>query len=135
MAVKIERAEVGELLALWDAYGARQTWAEAVAEGANPAIIEQALAEVADVSPLDALEANRRVVDLLVARRWSVMREAREAGASWTEIGRALDMTKQGAQDWYRRKVAEQERYVPKPTTLSRPRQPLRKSDHDARRG
>ena len=35
-----------------------------------------------------------------------------EAGASWTQIGAALGMSKQGAPDWYRGKIAEQERYV-----------------------
>jgi hypothetical protein len=33
------------------------------------------------------------------------MQAAREAGASWSEIGAALGMSKQGAQDWYRRKI------------------------------
>ena len=41
------------------------------------------------------------------------MQAAREAGASWADIGAALGMSKQGAQDWYRRKVGEQTRYVP----------------------
>lgn len=41
-----------------------------------------------------------------------VMMDARETGASWSEIGAAVDMTKQGAQDWYRRKVAEQAKRV-----------------------
>jgi hypothetical protein len=41
------------------------------------------------------------------------MNEAREAGASWPEIGEALGMTKQAAYDWYRRKIGNRERYVP----------------------
>jgi hypothetical protein len=41
-----------------------------------------------------------------------VMQAAREAGASWSQIGASLGMTKQGAQDWYRRKIADQEQYV-----------------------
>jgi len=40
------------------------------------------------------------------------MREAREAGATWTEIGEALGMPKQGAHDWFRRKIENQEMYV-----------------------
>ncbi|MBF6588440.1 hypothetical protein IU414_27230 [Nocardia farcinica] len=71
------------------------------------------LAELADVTALQALEANRRLVELLVGRRWMVMQAAREAGASWAEIGKALGMTKQGAMDWYKRKITDQEKYVP----------------------
>lgn len=48
------------------------------------------------------MQANARLVDLLTDRRWVVMRQAREEGASWTAIGTALGMTKQAAQDWYR---------------------------------
>ncbi|MFC9898544.1 hypothetical protein ACFVMC_33040 [Nocardia sp. NPDC127579] len=71
------------------------------------------IAELADVTALQALEANRRLVDLLTGRRWATMQSAREAGASWSTIGTALDMTKQGAIDWYKRKIAAQEQYVP----------------------
>ncbi len=71
------------------------------------------IASLADVTPLQALQANRRLVNLLTGRRWSVMRLARETGASWSTIGAALDMTKQGALDWYQRKIADQEKYVP----------------------
>ena len=42
----------------------------------------------------------------------AVMRAAREAGASWAEISAVLGMSKQGAQNLYRRKIADQERYV-----------------------
>lgn len=62
---------------------------------------------------MDALGANRRLVELLEGRRWTVMQDAREAGASWTDIGRALRMSKQGAADWYNRRIADRERYVP----------------------
>lgn len=69
--------------------------------------------QLADVTALQALQANRRLVNMLTGRRWSVMQYAREAGASWSAIGEALDMTKQGALDWYKRKIAAQEKYVP----------------------
>ena len=71
------------------------------------------LAMLAEVSALQALSANRRLVDLLTGRRWSVMQYAREAGASWAAIGEALEMTKQAALDWYKRKITAQEQYVP----------------------
>ncbi|WP_253814848.1 hypothetical protein [Nocardia amikacinitolerans] len=63
------------------------------------------IASLADVTALQALEANRRLVSLLTGRRWSVMQYAGEAGASWSAIDDALDMTKQGALDWCKRKI------------------------------
>lgn len=80
------------------------------------------LAQIAEVSALQALRANRRLVELLTGRRWSVMQYAREAGASWAAIGDALEMTKQGAIDWYRRKIDAQEQYVPEFHDASRAR-------------
>lgn len=34
-------------------------------------------------------------------------------GASWSQIGAAVGMSKQAAYDWYERKISEQEKYVP----------------------
>ena len=99
------------LLQVWHAFGARLRQ-QALEGGADPEIAERALAELPDVSALDALEANRQLIELLTGRRWYVMEAAREAGASWSQIGAVLGMSKQGAQDWYRRKIANQERYA-----------------------
>lgn len=41
------------------------------------------------------------------------MQEAREVGATWEAIGDALGITKQGAQDYYRRQIEKQENFVP----------------------
>ncbi|NKY60917.1 hypothetical protein [Nocardia flavorosea] len=71
------------------------------------------IAAHATVTPTQALEANRKLVDYMTGTRWQLMQEAREAGESWTTIGAALDMTKQGALDWYKRKIGEQEKYLP----------------------
>ncbi|MGW5317860.1 hypothetical protein [Nocardia thailandica] len=71
------------------------------------------LAEMAEVTSLQALTANRRLVELLTGRRWMTMQAAREDGQSWAAIGDALGITKQGAIDWYRRKIADQEQFVP----------------------
>ena len=86
---------------------------------ADPAKAEAAshtraeLAGLADVSALQALAANQRLVELLTGRRWMTMQAAREAGASWAAVGEALNMTKQGAMDWYKRKIELQEQHVP----------------------
>jgi hypothetical protein len=75
---------------------------------------------------VDALEANWQYVDELIAGRWYLMRAAREAGATWDEIGAALGMTRQGANDWYhRRKVAVQEQPVGGLDDAERPRAAL----------
>jgi hypothetical protein len=41
------------------------------------------------------------------------MQDAREAGATWDEIGEAVGMSRQGAYDWYKRKITGRERLVP----------------------
>ena len=100
------------LLGVWKSYGSRMTWNTVIKRGGDREVAERALADLPEVDALDALEANRQLIELLTGRRWYVMREAREEGRSWSEIGAALGMSKQGAQDWYRRKIAEQERHV-----------------------
>jgi len=97
-----------ELLSIWNTHEQRSTWREVIRRGGDNDIAQRVLGEVTDVSALEALAANRELVELLTARRWYVIRDAREAGASWSEIGEALGMSKQGAQDWYRRRIAEQ---------------------------
>jgi hypothetical protein len=73
---------------------------------------EAVVAELPQVSALDALQANARAIDLLTSRRWLVMREAREEGATWEQIGAALGMSRQSAHEWYSRQIEHQERYA-----------------------
>lgn len=40
------------------------------------------------------------------------MRQAREEGHSWAAIGQALNMSKQGAWDTYKRSIENQEKFV-----------------------
>lgn len=108
----MEKADEQELIGLWDAFHSRRMWKTVIARGGDREVAERAMAEAPEVTALSALEANRRLVDLLVGRRWSVMQSAREEGATWAEIGAALGMTRQGAQDWYRRAIERQEKYV-----------------------
>ncbi|TQJ00050.1 hypothetical protein [Kribbella jejuensis] len=72
-------------------------------------VLVKALAELPGVTGLEALRASRRVVELLTGARWHMMRQAREEGSSWSQIGTALGMTKQAAYDFYRRNLDQQD--------------------------
>ncbi|MDQ0030911.1 hypothetical protein [Arthrobacter bambusae] len=117
--VSVEQAlssgDVHELLTVWEDFNRGETWREASAIGGDEAREAAAhfLAEVREVAALQALRANARAVELLTARRWYVMKSAREAGATWAQIGEALGITKQAAYDFYRRKIEEQENHLP----------------------
>src|SRR4051794_36107671 len=113
MAQDMTALDERELSELWDAYFTRRLWSQAIDRGRDPLVAEQAVVGLPYMTAVDALKANRCLVDLLVGRRWAVMQDAREAGATWDEIGEALGMSKQGANDWYRRKIAEREQLVP----------------------
>ena len=56
------------------------------------------------------MAANREVVDDLVGWRWGAMREAREQGHGWAEIGAALDMDAAHASQFYLERVQQQQR-------------------------
>jgi hypothetical protein len=58
--------------------------------------------------PLQALAANREVVDQLVGWRWGAMREAREQGYGWAEIGAALGVDAAQARQAYLEQVERQ---------------------------
>ena len=92
-----------------------ETWREVSATGSDHAreAAAQFLAGVREVAALEALRANAKAVELLTGRRWYVMKSAREGGATWAQIGEALGITKQAAHDFYRRKIEEQEKYLP----------------------
>jgi hypothetical protein len=114
----LEKGDERELLQVWQLQAERSMWRTAIersrADGKDDQVAsgEKALAELPEVTALQALEANRRLVDLLTGRRWIAMRAAREEGATWEQIGEALGMTRQSAHEWYRKKIEAQERYV-----------------------
>jgi hypothetical protein len=60
--------------------------------------------------PLEALRANREVVEHLVGWRWAAMREAREQGHGWAEIGAALGVDAAHASQFYLERVQQQQR-------------------------
>jgi hypothetical protein len=61
-------------------------------------------------SALEALAANRELVDDLTGWRWQPMREAREQGQSWQAIGRTLRLSPDQARMFYLDKVDAQRR-------------------------
>ncbi|HEY3572804.1 MAG TPA: hypothetical protein VGK98_03140 [Arthrobacter sp.] len=117
-AASVERAlssgDIHELLKVWEDFNSGETWREVSATGSDQALeaAAQFLAGVREVAALEALRANAKAVELLTARRWYVIKSAREAGATWAQIGEALGITKQAAHDFYRRKIGEQEKYL-----------------------
>jgi hypothetical protein len=59
--------------------------------------------------PLAALRANREVVEHLVGWRFGAMREAREQGHGWAEIGAALGADPEQARRFYLERVQRQQ--------------------------
>lgn len=99
------------LLQVWDLVSERGMWQHAVEDAWHRGDAEEVRGSQAvldglpEVTALQALQANARLVDLLTDRRWVVIRQAREEGATWSAIGAALGSTKQAAQDWYRHQI------------------------------
>ena len=104
--------DIPEHLATWGAYNTRMTYERVLEKDPGSAAVRSELDALPHVGPLDALAANAAAVDLLVGRRWYVIQAAREAGETWQAIGAALGISKQGAQDYYRRKIEQQELFV-----------------------
>lgn len=114
------------LLAVLDTYHHRRTPLEQLKGTPDrPKVWQRMLDDTAPVTALQALAASKRLAELIIGRRWYLMLDAREDGNSWSAIGAALDITKQGAQDWYRRQIENQERYVSDLHNSARARQAL----------
>jgi HPt (histidine-containing phosphotransfer) domain-containing protein len=110
----LNSGDVHQLLKVWEDFNSGETWREVSATGSDQAREAAAhfLAEISEVAALEALRANAKAVELLTGRRWYVMKSAREAGATWAQIGEALGITKQAAHDFYSRKIEEQKKYL-----------------------
>jgi hypothetical protein len=101
-----EMSEVDRLYQLWSTYQAQVAWRDAVAHGADVAVAAQALIGLPEVSVLEALDANRRLVDMLLQRRRDAVSAARKDGSSWAAIGAALGTSKQRAYAWYHHRIS-----------------------------
>jgi Homeodomain-like domain len=108
-----DATDLAGLLATWTAARSSQVWhrarARAESDGDASAVraADRALAELPDVTPLDALRANAELVSRLTTDRWMAMQAAREQGASWEQIGQALGVSRQSAWEFLQRKTAE----------------------------
>ena len=80
------------------------------ARGASLAVFDQHPEWTTGPGPLQALTANREVVDQLVGWRWGAMREARQQGYGWTEIGPTLGVDAAQASQAYLERVQRQQR-------------------------
>jgi hypothetical protein len=78
------------------------------ARGESLAVFDQHPEWTKGPGPLAALVANREVVEQLVGWRWAAMREAREQGHSWAEIGAALGEDANQASQAYLERVERQ---------------------------
>jgi hypothetical protein len=91
-----------------DAQAMRTARRRAVARGESLAAFDQHPQWTQGPGPLQALAANREVVDLLVGWRWGAMLEAREQGHGWAEIGAALGLEAAQARQAYLERVERQ---------------------------
>ena len=85
-----------------------RTWM--AVRGESRAVFDQHPEWIQGPGPLQALAANREVVEQLVGWRWGAMREAREQGHSWAEIGAALGVDATQARQVDLEQVQQQQR-------------------------
>ena len=85
-----------------------RTWM--AVRGESLAVFDQHPEWIQGPGPLAALAANREVVEQLVGWRFGAMREAREQGHSWAEIGAALGVDAAQASQAYLERVQRQQR-------------------------
>jgi len=71
---------------------------------------------------LDGLTAGARLVEEVTAGRWVLMRQAREDGASWDQVGAAIGLPEDQARAWYAGKVDAHERHAAQWFDLARDR-------------
>ena len=100
-----EITDVQKLYRLSAAYQAQVEWWAALERGEDPAIAGQTLAWLPEVPILDVLEANRRLVEMLLKWRHDAVLAARATGSTWAAIGVALGTSKQRAHAWYRHAI------------------------------
>lgn len=96
-----QRFELQQLLQVWIAYQAQTAWHVALQRGENVAAATELLIGLPEVTVLEALEANRRLVNMLMQQRRDTVAAARDTGSSWAVIAAALGTSKQRAHARY----------------------------------
>lgn len=130
------RATNHDLLDMWSKSTQRRTWADVVAKADTDdhrAVATKAYSELVDHSPIDGLRANAELAKRLEHGRWHIMRDARENGHTWEEIGDACGITRQAAQQTYTKACESQvalvgESYGPTDDDMNRYRNVLNES-------
>lgn len=114
-----------QALATWDAWSMADTMRRAL-HAAREQGNRDALASfqhhpewTRGPGPLEALRANRELVDDLTGGRWRAMRHARQQGHGWHEIGRTLDQSGEQARAFYLAKVEAQRQLAEQVPQLS----------------
>ena len=104
-----------EALETWNAWSEANLWQhildKARASG-EEAELRRRLPDLDELTqgpePLEALAANRELVDRLTGWRWNAVRAAREQGRGWHEIGEALDVKPNQARAAYLERLDQQ---------------------------
>ena len=81
-------------LRTWEAWSSADTWQQVVTNARQQGRDLGTLGDLEELTsgpdPLEALRANRAVVETMTGWQWHAMRAAREQGCGWHEIGQAL---------------------------------------------
>jgi hypothetical protein len=107
--------------ATWQAWSSAHTWRSALKRArqqgntASVACIQRRAELTQGPGPLAALAANREVVETLTGWRWQAMRDAREQGHTWAEIGQALGVGAEHARQGYLQAIERQRRAAQDP--------------------
>jgi hypothetical protein len=70
--------------------------------------------------PLEALAANRELIDRLVGWRWLAVRRARQDGHGWAEVGAALGISAEQARRDFLDRLEHQRQVVERDPSLAR---------------
>jgi hypothetical protein len=110
----------------WDAWSLSDTMrtllgqARADGDRATLALFAQHPQWTQGPGPLDALAANRELVDRLVGWRWLAVRRARQDGHPWTAVGAALGVTAEQARRDFLDRLEHKRQVVERDPSLAR---------------
>jgi hypothetical protein len=94
--------------------------ARADGDRATLALFEQYPQWTQGPGPLDALAANRELVDRLVGWRWLAVRHARQDGHAWAAVGHALGVSAEQARRDFLDRLERQRQVVERDPSLAR---------------